>query len=116
MTRPGSAEKGKNGTAIRRIWIGRAADPGDGGPIETAEAPETRALLDRMMAWTLEYLRAQGLEVQAGRDGALRTLEFASESDCLEAHERLVAANDQQKDFRLRFVLRPSGVTVLVVS
>ena len=112
MTKRASKDK----TRITRIWIGRAQDQGVVTSDEGPETPETRELLDRVVAWTSSYLREHGLQVNCGQDGSLRTLDFDTESDCLDAHERLVAANDRQRDFRFRFVLRPSGVTVLVVS
>jgi hypothetical protein len=106
----------KDKTRITRIWIGRAQDDTEAPVDDGAETPEARALLDRVVAWTSDYLREHGLEVRSGHDGSLRTLDFETETDCLDAHERLVAANDRQRDFRFRFVLRPSGVTILVVS
>jgi hypothetical protein len=62
------------------------------------------------------HLHEHGILADAGRDGALRTLDFEDEAACLEAHERLVTANDHQHEFTLHFVLRPEGVTILVVS
>jgi hypothetical protein len=112
MTKGASKDK----TPITRIWIGRAQDENMAPNDDAKETPETHELLDRVVAWTSDYLRGHGLDVRSGREGSLRTLDFDTESDCLDAHERLVAANDRQRDFRFHFVLRPSGVTILVVS
>ena len=101
---------------ITRIWIGRTQEGSDVPGADGPESPETSALLDRVVTWAVDYLSGRGLDVRSGHDGTGRTLEFQTENDCLEAQDRLVAANDEPRDFRFRFVLRPSGVTVLVVS
>jgi hypothetical protein len=116
MTARGSKQAASDKGPINRIWIRRIPEGGEQAGGDGPEGPETTALLDRVVTWTLAYLQSHGVAVQPGRDGHVRTLDFATEADCLEAHERLVAANEAQRDFRFRFVLRPSGVTVLVVS
>ena len=103
---------------ITRIWMSLAEDSvsritGDG---ERASAPDAQKALDHATGVVLAYLRGHGLEVDTGHDGSLRTLDFKNESDCLDAHERLTAAAESQGDFKLRFVLRPSGVTIVVVT
>ena len=116
MTTRGSKQAASDKGPITRIWIRRAPDGGEPAGGHVSEDPETTALLDRVAGWTLAYLQSHDVAVQPGRDGNVRTLDFATETDCLEAHERLGAANEAQRDFRFRFVLRPSGVTILVVS
>ena len=85
----------------------------DGRQVDAAEAQKA---LDRAAEWMVAHLREHGILADAGRDGALRTLDFEDEAACLEAHERLVTANEHQREFTLHFVLRPEGVTILVVS
>ena len=85
----------------------------DGRQVDAAEAQKA---LDRAAEWMVAHLREHGILADAGHDGALRTLDFEDEAACLEAHERLVTANEHQREFTLHFVLRPEGVTILVVS
>jgi hypothetical protein len=110
-----SKDTGAKTSAITRIWMGLAEESisRDGQHVDAAEAQKA---LDRAAEWMVAHLREHGILADAGRDGALRTLDFENEAACLEAHERLVAANDHQHEFTLRFVLRPEGVTILVVS
>jgi hypothetical protein len=105
-------------TSITRIWMGMAEESirrvaGDGAHVE---APAVQDALDHAIEWALRYLREQGLAVDPGYDGSLRTLDFKTETDCLEAHERLQATDDRGRPFKLRFVLRPFGVTIMVIT
>ena len=106
---------GAKRSEITRIWMGLAEESisRDGRQVDAAEAQKA---LDRAAEWMVAHLREHGILADAGRDGALRTLDFEDETACLEAHERLVTANDHQHEFTLHFVLRPEGVTILVVS
>jgi len=110
-----SKHVGATRSAITRIWMGLAEESisRDGRQVDAAEAQKA---LDRAAEWMVAHLREHGILADAGRDGALRTLDFEDETACLEAHERLVTANDHQHEFTLHFVLRPEGVTILVVS
>ena len=96
------------------MWMGLAEDAiAREGPHAVADAEK---VLDRAVSWMVTHLREHGITADPGRDGALRTLDFEDEAACLDAHERLVTANEHQHEFRLHFVLRPEGVTILVVS
>jgi len=110
-----SKHVGATRSAITRIWMGLAEESisRDGRQVDAAEAQKA---LDRAAEWMVAHLREHGILADAGRDGALRTLDFEDEAACLEAHERLVTANEHQREFTLHFVLRPEGVTILVVS
>jgi hypothetical protein len=105
-------------SSITRIWLGLADESVHrlAGDAHHVEAPEVQDALDHAVERILEYLRGHGLEAQPGHDGGLRTLDFKTEADCLDAHERLVAASDGRLKVKVRFVLRPSGVTILVVT
>ena len=110
-----SKHVGATRSAITRIWMGLEEESisRDGRQVDAAEAQKA---LDRAAEWMVAHLREHGILADAGRDGALRTLDFEDEAACLEAHERLVTANEHQREFTLHFVLRPEGVTILVVS
>ena len=110
-----SKPAGARQSAITRIWMGLAEESisRDGHHVEAADAQKA---LDRAAEWMVAHLHEHGILADAGRDGAFRTLDFEDEAACLEAHERLVTANEQQDEFTLHFVLRPEGVTILVVS
>jgi len=105
-------------SSITRIWMGLAEESVRrlAGQAEHVEAPEVQDALDHAIEWAIDHLRAQGLEASAGFDGSLRTLDFKTESDCLEAHERLANTDDRQRPFKLRFIYRPFGVTIMVVT
>ena len=104
---------GAKRSEITRIWMGLADESIAHDHVDAAQAQKT---LDRAAEWMVAHLREHGILADAGHDGALRTLDFEDEAACLEAHERLVTANDHQHEFTLHFVLRPEGVTILVVS
>lgn len=105
-------------SSITRIWLGLAEESIHrlAGDAHHVEAPQVQDALDHAVERILDYLRTQGLETQPGHDGGLRTIDFKTEADCLDAHERLAAATDGQLKIKVRFVLRPSGVTILVVT
>jgi hypothetical protein len=104
--------------AITRIWLGLAEESivRLTGDRDQTDAPAVQKALDRAVEWTVGFLRQRDITVRTGRDGAMRTLEFDDEVACLEAHDTLLAANDHQREFTFHFVLRPSGVTILVIS
>src|SRR5262249_44782410 len=108
----------KREARITRIWMGLSEESiiRITGDRDHGDVPAVKHALDEAVDLILAYLRAHGLEVESGHDGPLRTLDFKSEADCLDAHERLTAAAEGQGPFKLRFVLRPSGVTVLVIT
>ena len=109
-----SKDAGAKKSRITRMWMGLAEDAiAREGPHTVADAEK---VLDRAVSWMVTHLREHGITADPGRDGALRTLDFEDEAACLDAHERLVTANEHQHEFRLHFVLRPEGVTILVVS
>ena len=112
MTSRRSKDAGAKKSAITRIWMGLAEDVS----VRDERPAEAQKALDRAAEWMVAHLREHGIAADAGRDGALRTLDFEDEAACLEAHERLVTANEHQREFTLHFVLRPEGVTILVVS
>jgi len=105
-------------TSITRIWMGLAEESIRrlAGQAEHLEAPQVQDALDHAIEWAIGHLHKHGLEASAGFDGSLRTLDFKTESDCLEAHERLQTTHDQERPFKLRFVYRPFGVTIMVVA
>ena len=82
-----SKHVGATRSAITRIWMGLAEESisRDGRQVDAAEAQKA---LDRAAEWMVAHLREHGILADAGRDGALRTLDFEDEAACLEAHER----------------------------